>query len=70
MNCANHPEASAAAFCRECGKPMCAECQCPALGSVYCQDHAPASVPPPPPAASFADSTYSAPGTALNKAVV
>ncbi len=89
MNCANHPEANATAFCRECGKPMCAECQCPALGSIYCQDHAPASAalpplpeqapfsgqgeatgyaafrqtPPPPPAASFADSPYSAPGT-------
>lgn len=51
MNCANHPEANAVAFCRECGKPMCAECQCPALGSVYCQVHAPAaaSVPPPLP---------------------
>lgn len=49
MNCANHPEANAVAFCRECGKPMCAECQCPALGSIYCQDHAPATASAPPP---------------------
>ncbi len=51
MNCATHPEANATAFCRECGKPMCTDCQKPALGSVYCQEHAPAaaSVPPPLP---------------------
>ncbi|NDJ12496.1 MAG: hypothetical protein EBY17_15070, partial [Acidobacteriia bacterium] len=41
MNCANHPEANATAFCRECGQPMCPECQRPALGSVYCQTHVP-----------------------------
>lgn len=50
MNCANHPEVPASAFCRECGKPMCQECQRPALGSIYCADHLPvASAPPPPP---------------------
>lgn len=40
MNCANHEEVSAVAFCRECGKPMCPECQRPALGSVFCAEHA------------------------------
>jgi len=50
MNCINHPETTATAFCRDCGKPMCEECQRPALGTVYCADHAPAaSAPPPPP---------------------
>jgi hypothetical protein len=56
MNCANHPELPAAAFCRECGKPMCQECQRPAMGSIYCAEHLPvpaaapaASAPPPPP---------------------
>ena len=49
MNCANHPEAVATAFCRECGKPMCHECQRPALGSVYCEAHLPAAAPPPVP---------------------
>ena len=43
MNCANHPEVAASAFCRECGKPMCAECQRPALGSIYCAEHLPAA---------------------------
>ena len=49
MNCANHPEIAATAFCRECGKPMCAECQRPALGSVYCVEHLPAAASPFPP---------------------
>jgi TM2 domain-containing membrane protein YozV len=49
MNCANHPEVTATAFCRECGKPMCPECQQPALGSVYCTEHLPVQATPPPP---------------------
>jgi hypothetical protein len=66
MNCANHPEVAATAFCRECGKPMCVECQRPALGSVYCAEHVPAqAVPPPAPAiaepAPLAGSPYAAP---------
>jgi TM2 domain-containing membrane protein YozV len=68
MNCANHPEVTATAFCRECGKPMCPECQQPALGSVYCAEHLPvqAAPPPPPPpprveTAAFAGSPYTAP---------
>ncbi len=62
MNCANHPDVSATAFCRECGKPMCTECQRPALGSIYCQEHSPIPVPPPPPpSAGYAGSPYAAP---------
>jgi hypothetical protein len=71
MNCANHPEVSASAFCRECGKPMCQECQRPALGSIYCAEHLPvAAAPPPPPrpyapeTGSYAGSPYRAPATA------
>ena len=41
MNCANHQETAAVAYCRDCGKPMCADCERPALGSVYCAEHAP-----------------------------
>lgn len=54
MNCANHPETPATAYCRECGKPMCPECQRPALGSIFCELHQPpvsqpeAAAPPPP----------------------
>ena len=45
MNCANHPENPATAFCRECGKPLCAECQHAALGSIFCAQHVPAAAP-------------------------
>jgi Domain of unknown function (DUF5668) len=66
MNCANHPETPAAAFCRECGKPMCLECQRPARGSIYCAEHVPvpaaASAAQTPGAQSFASSPYSSTG--------
>jgi TM2 domain-containing membrane protein YozV len=63
MNCANHPEVAASAFCRECGKPMCPECQRPALGSVYCDEHLPVAAAPPPPGPSYVPpaSPYTAP---------
>jgi Domain of unknown function (DUF5668)/B-box zinc finger len=68
MNCAQHPEAPATAFCRECGKPMCSDCQRPALGSVYCDVHLPAPAPaaaPPPFASGFAPTApYAAAGYA------
>jgi TM2 domain-containing membrane protein YozV len=41
MNCSFHPELPSAAFCRECGKALCAACQRPAGGTVYCQEHQP-----------------------------
>ena len=65
MNCANHPDQAAAAYCRTCGKPLCASCERPAHGTIFCQEHYPAAqtagagVPPqatassaPPPGAS------------------
>lgn len=55
MKCANHSEIEAVSYCRECGKPMCAECERPAFGSVYCAGHAPvmAAAPPELPKTSF-----------------
>jgi len=50
MNCLNHPETPAVAFCRSCGKPLCDECRRPVQGTVFCEEHAPpvgASAPPP-----------------------
>ena len=44
MNCANHEESTAVVFCRECGKPMCTDCQRLAMGSVFCAEHAPVIV--------------------------
>ena len=48
MNCQNHPEVAAIAYCRTCGKPVCAECKREASGTVYCAEHMPAAAPPPP----------------------
>lgn len=65
MNCPNHPDAQAVAFCRICGKPLCDQCKRAAQGTIFCAEHAPAieatatsapppgaSAPPPPPIAS------------------
>lgn len=41
MNCANHPDQAASAFCRTCGKPLCQSCQRPAQGTVFCEEHSP-----------------------------
>ena len=60
MNCQNHPEVPATAYCRSCGKPVCEQCRRDAFGTVYCAEHAPApaaraaepagfSAPPPVP---------------------
>ena len=60
MNCQNHPEVPATAYCRTCGKPVCEQCRRDAFGTVYCEEHVPApaaraadptgaSAPPPPP---------------------
>jgi len=50
--CYVHSEVEAAAYCRACGRPLCAECQRFSLGSVYCPEHVPAAPPvdvaPPP----------------------
>ena len=72
MNCANHPEVPAIAYCRECGKPLCETCRRQYDGTVYCEEHAspvgssgaawPAAPPPPaPPAPPASSSPYTAP---------
>src|SRR6266852_4412095 len=43
MNCMNHPDIPAVAYCRTCGKALCEACQQTAQGTVYCQEHVPAS---------------------------
>jgi len=48
MNCQNHPEIPATAYCRNCGKPLCDSCRRDAFGTVYCAEHLPAPPPPPP----------------------
>ena len=38
MNCANHPEAPAVAYCRTCGKPLCSTCSRDVRGVIYCEE--------------------------------
>jgi hypothetical protein len=64
ITCANHPELPVAAFCRTCGKPLCAACRRQVAGTVFCSEHAPAttsSTPPPPRTPPVNDSPYTAP---------
>ena len=42
MNCQNHPEIPATAYCRTCGKPVCEQCRRDAHGTVFCAEHLPA----------------------------
>ena len=49
MNCQNHTEVPATAYCRTCGKPICDECRRDAYGTVFCGEHAPAPAGPPGP---------------------
>jgi cell wall-active antibiotic response 4TMS protein YvqF/B-box zinc finger protein len=38
MNCANHPDIAAVAYCRTCGKPLCANCTRDVRGVIYCEN--------------------------------
>jgi Domain of unknown function (DUF5668)/B-box zinc finger len=38
MNCANHPDIAAMAYCRTCGKPLCANCTRDVKGVIYCEN--------------------------------
>jgi hypothetical protein len=53
MNCQNHPDIPATAYCRTCGKAVCDQCRRDAYGTVFCTEHAPAPAaapsPEPPP---------------------
>ena len=37
MNCANHPDLPVAAYCQNCGKPLCAQCVRSISGVIYCE---------------------------------
>jgi len=58
MNCANHPDIQSVAFCRTCGKPLCANCTRSVHGVIYCETCLAARLegvqpPVPPPAPGF-----------------
>jgi hypothetical protein len=37
MNCLNHPDVPAVAYCQSCGKPLCTACMRSVGGSVFCE---------------------------------
>lgn len=41
MNCYLHTDVPATAYCRACGRALCASCQRPASGTVFCSEHVP-----------------------------
>ncbi len=51
MNCANHVDVPAVAYCRTCGKPLCSSCARDVRGVTYCEEclasHLSGTVPPP-----------------------
>ena len=52
MNCANHVDIPATAYCRTCGKPVCANCARDVRGVIYCEvclaSQVRGTMPPPP----------------------
>lgn len=48
MNCYFHPDQTAVAYCRSCGKALCQACQRVAQGTVFCEEHVPAQEPARP----------------------
>lgn len=64
MNCYKHPDVSAVAYCRTCGRPLCEACRRPVEGTIVCEEHAPqpvAAAPQPTPAAPAAQAAYASP---------
>ncbi len=53
MNCATHSDIAAVAFCRTCGKPLCATCTRDVRGVVYCEPCLAARLEGTAPAAGF-----------------
>jgi hypothetical protein len=57
MNCANHSDIAAVAFCRTCGKPLCQTCTRDVRGVIYCESCLAARLDGTAPAAGFVPST-------------
>jgi LiaI-LiaF-like transmembrane region/B-box zinc finger len=55
MNCANHTDTPAIAYCRTCGKPLCRNCSRDVRGVIYCEEclasHVSGTLPPNAPVA-------------------
>jgi len=63
MNCVNHTDTPAVAYCRVCGQPLCEACRRPAAGTIYCPQHLPPETPSPSPPS--APATGASPGLAF-----
>src|SRR5690348_10656396 len=61
MNCSTHTDTPAVAFCRVCGRALCADCRRAAGGTVYCAEHAPS---PETAAGASGGPPYYSPGAA------
>jgi Domain of unknown function (DUF5668)/B-box zinc finger len=48
MNCLNHPDVAAVAYCQNCGKPLCSACMRTVWGVVYCEPCLAARLSVPP----------------------
>lgn len=57
MNCAYHADQSAAHYCRTCGKALCASCERPVHGVIYCEDCLGAKMAGAAPVAGFVSGT-------------
>jgi hypothetical protein len=72
MNCATHNDVAAVAYCRACGKPLCANCTRDVRGVVYCENclaERLQGVQPSPTAAGFVSSATPASGSGPNPTV-
>jgi hypothetical protein len=67
MNCANHVDVPATAYCRTCGKPVCAICARDVRGVIYCEDclasQISGTMPPQPPIEAAMPGTTAAGGS-------
>jgi len=64
MNCINHPDVPAIAYCRACGKALCEACRRLADGTVFCEEHVPVAAA----ASEAASSPYTAPAPVASPA--
>jgi TM2 domain-containing membrane protein YozV len=64
MNCATHNNVAAVAYCRTCGKPLCADCVRDVRGTKFCEqclaERVGDALPPPVPPGGVAPSAFAA----------
>ncbi len=65
MNCANHADASAVAYCRTCGKALCENCTRPVKGVIYCEECLGARMQTPATSAGLVAATMPPPGAVV-----